>query len=61
MGGMTILTSQMRYVVTVEVEGPKDGDAAKKVNEIVDKLKNDPDIKAKVKVSINGQKPGQNQ
>jgi hypothetical protein len=61
MGGMTILTPQMRYVVTVEVEGPKDGDAAKKVNKMIDELKNDPTIKAVVKVSINGQKPGQNQ
>lgn len=61
MGGMTILTPQMRYVVTVEVEGPKDGVAAKKVNDILETLKNDPTIKAVVKVSIIGQKAPQNQ
>jgi len=61
MGGMTILTNTMRYVVTVEVSGPKDGDVAKKVNDLIDKLKTDPTIQAVVKVSINGQKPTQNQ
>ena len=61
MGGMTILTNTMRYVVTVEVSGPKDGDVAKKVNDLIDKLKTDPAIQAAVKVSIIGQKPAQNQ
>jgi hypothetical protein len=63
MGGMTILTDTMRYVVTVEVSGPKDGNVAKAVNDVIDKLKADPTIQAVVKVSINGQKPkpGQNQ
>jgi hypothetical protein len=48
-------------VVTVEVSGPKDGDVAKKVNDLIDKLKTDPAIGAVVKVSIIGQKPAQNQ
>jgi hypothetical protein len=57
MGGMTILTETMRYVVTVEVSGPKDSDVAKKVNDVIEKLQADPAIKAVIKVSINGQKP----
>ena len=61
MGGMTILTNTMRYVVTVEVSGPKGGDVAQKVNDLIDKLKTDPAIGAVVKVSIIGQKPAQNQ
>jgi len=61
MGGMTILTNTMRYVVTVEVSGPKDGAIAQKVNDLIDTLKNDPAIGAVVKVSIIGQKPAQNQ
>jgi hypothetical protein len=61
MGGMTILTQTMRYVVTLEVSGPKDGVVAQKVNDLIDQLKNDPAVSAVVKVSINGQKPAQNQ
>ena len=61
MGGMTILTPTMRYVVTLEVSGPKDGKVAKKVNDMIEKLKADKTIKAVVKVSIIGQKPAQNQ
>jgi hypothetical protein len=61
MGGMTILTQTMRYVVTLEVSGPKDGNVAKKVNDLIESLKADPAINAVVKVSIIGQKPAQSQ
>ena len=61
MGGMTILTDTMVYVVTLEVSGPKGGDIARKVNDVIDKLKNDPTIQAVIKVGINGQKPPINQ
>ena len=59
MGGMTSLDEGQRYIVTLEVSGPKGAAVAAKVNDLVTKLRDDPDVKATVKLSINGQKPNQ--
>jgi hypothetical protein len=56
MGGMTKLKDDERYIVTLEVSGPKGVDIVAKVDELVGKLKAAP-INAVVKVSITGQKP----
>jgi hypothetical protein len=57
-GGMRKLDGGQRYIVTLEVSGPKGADIAAKVDELVGKLKKAP-INAVVKVSIIGQKPAQ--
>jgi hypothetical protein len=59
MGGMKPIDGGQRYIVTLEVSGAKGPDIAAKVNELVGKLKEAP-INAVVKVSITGEKPGQN-
>jgi hypothetical protein len=59
MGGMKPIDGGQRYIVTLEVSGPKGADIAAKVDELVGKLKEAP-INAVVKVSITGQKAGQN-
>jgi hypothetical protein len=59
-GGMKELDGGERYIVTLEVLGPKGANIAAQVDELVGKFKAAP-INAVVKVSINGQKPGQNQ
>jgi hypothetical protein len=59
MGAMEKLDGAERYIVTLEVLGPKDEAIAKLVNDAVANLKKAP-INAVVKVSINGQKPHQN-
>ncbi len=56
MGGMDQLTEDKRYVVMIEIEGPKDADIAQKVNNLVQQLKNLP-IGARVRISITGDKP----
>jgi len=56
---MTSLDDGQRYIVTLEVSGPKGAAVAAKVNDLVTKLRDDPDVKATVKLSINGQKPNQ--
>jgi hypothetical protein len=59
MGAMEKLDGAERYIVTLEVLGPKDEAIAKLVNDALANLKKAP-INAVVKVSINGQKPHQN-
>lgn len=59
MGGMKKLDGGERYIVTLEVLGPKTADIAVKVDDLVSQLKAAP-INAVVKVSINGLKPGEN-
>lgn len=55
MPAMGELTRDQRYVLTVEISGPKDSAAAEKVNAIIDDLKEK--FGASVKLSISGSKP----
>ena len=54
MGAMGKLTGDQRYVMTVEIPGPKTVDDADKVNALVKELKDK--FGATVKVSITGNK-----
>lgn len=51
MPGMGPLTEGQRYVVMIEIPGEKTNDDAKKVNDLVAKLK---ELGAEVKISITG-------
>jgi len=54
MGAMGNLAGDQRYVMTVEIPGPKTVDDADKVNKLVKELKDK--FGATVKVSITGNK-----
>lgn len=51
MPGMGPLTEGQRYVVMIQIPGAKTNDDAKKVNDLVAKLK---ELGAEVKISITG-------
>ena len=52
MGAMGNLDPKERYVVMIQVKGPKSEDQAKIVNDIVKKLKDE--MGAEVKISVTG-------
>jgi hypothetical protein len=57
MPGMGPLSAGDRYVIMVQIPGPKNQDDAKKLNDLVKKLREE--MGAEVKISITGPKPPQ--
>jgi hypothetical protein len=56
MGAMGKLESNERYVVMIQLKGPKTAAEAKVVNDLVKKLKDD--LGAEVKISVTGAQGG---
>jgi hypothetical protein len=54
MPGMGPMTAGQRYVVMVQITGPKNADDAKNVNDLVKKLREE--LGAEVRISITGPK-----